>query len=65
MACQQYVNDRYKELTGADSPVRGGAPVENEVDQAARYIVAEKLGHSREGVTTHYLGRRSREMMSD
>jgi integrase len=53
----QYANDRYQELTGADSPVRGGGQVRMEADQAARHIVAEELGHSREGVTTHYLGR--------
>ena len=53
----QYANERYQELTGADSPVRGGAPVDRDTDRAAREVVAEELGHSREGVTTHYLGR--------
>lgn len=53
----QYANERYRELTGTDSPVRGGAGVERETDRAAREVVAEELGHSREGVTTHYLGR--------
>lgn len=53
----QYANDRYKTLSGADSPVRGGGAVDREADRAARLIVAEELGHSREGVTTHYLGR--------
>lgn len=53
----QYANDRYKALSGADSPVRGGSKVDKDTDQAARLIVAEELGHSREGVTTHYLGR--------
>jgi len=53
----QYANDLYKVLSGADSPVRGGGPVDRGADQAARLIVAEELGHSREGVTTHYLGR--------
>jgi len=54
----QYANDRYQELTGTDSPVRGGDSVEKSTDKAARSVVAEELGHSREGVTTHYLGRR-------
>lgn len=53
----QYANERYRELTGSDSPVRGGVAVERETDRAAREVVAEELGHSREGVTTHYLGR--------
>jgi len=53
----QYANDRYKVLSRLDSPVRGGAGMEKDIDQAARLIVAEELGHSRESVTTHYLGR--------
>jgi integrase len=53
----QYANERYRELTGSDSPVRGGAPVDRDTDRAAREVVAEELGHSREGVTSHYLGR--------
>ena len=53
----QYANERYRELTGSDSPVRGGAPVDRDTDRAAREVIAEELGHSREGVTTHYLGR--------
>jgi integrase len=53
----EYANTRYQELTGADSPVRGGGGVERGIDQAARHVVAEELGHSRESVTTHYLGR--------
>lgn len=53
----QYANDRYKGLSGHDSPVRGGASMDYESDQAARLVVAEELGHSHESVTTHYLGR--------
>lgn len=53
----QYANERYRELSGADSPVRGGAIVDREADHAAREVVAEELGHSRADVTTHYLGR--------
>lgn len=53
----QYANGRYRDLTGSDSPVRGGAPVDRDTDRAAREVVAEELGHSREAVTTHYLGR--------
>jgi integrase len=53
----EYANERYRDLTGAESPVRGGGPADRDTDLAARHIVAEELGHSREGVTTHYLGR--------
>lgn len=53
----QYANERYRELTGADSPVRGGVAVDRDADHAAREVVAEELGHSRADVTTHYLGR--------
>jgi integrase len=49
-------NDRYAEETGASSPVRGGGPVDRATDRAARLVIAEELGHSRESVTTHYLG---------
>jgi integrase len=52
-----YASDRYREISGADSPVRGGQAPGREDDQAARLEVAEELGHSRESVTTHYLGR--------
>jgi integrase len=52
-----YANNRYKELSGQDSPVRGGKLVNREDDRAARLQVAEELGHSRESITTHYLGR--------
>ena len=52
-----YANDRYEQISGTPSPVRGGTPLDRETDQAARLEVAEELGHSRESITTHYLGR--------
>ena len=52
-----YANDRYEQISGTPSPVRGGTPPDRETDQAARLEVAEELGHSRESITTHYLGR--------
>lgn len=48
-----FANDRYSALSGRLSPVRGGSGD----DKAARLAVAEDLGHSRESITTHYLGR--------
>jgi integrase len=52
----QGANDRYEELAGTASPVRGGEPVDRQVDQAARTKVALVLGHSRELITRTYLG---------
>jgi len=52
-----YANDRYAQISGTSSPVRGGTPPDRETDQAARLEVAEELGHSRASITTHYLGR--------
>lgn len=52
-----YANDRYQQLAGQPSPVRSGTTSGPDTDQAARLEVAEELGHSRESVTTHYLGR--------
>ena len=52
-----YANDRYRQIAGQPSPVRGGTPPDRDTDRAARLEVAEELGHSRESVTTHYLGR--------
>jgi len=55
----EYANDRYQQLSGEASPVRGGdlAASDRDTDKAARLEVAEELGHSREAVTTYYLGR--------
>jgi integrase len=52
-----YANDRYRQISGESSPVRGGQTPDRDTDKAARLEVAEELGHSRESVTTHYLGR--------
>ena len=52
-----YANDRYEQITGQPAPVRGGTTPDLDTDQAARLEVAEELGHSRESITTHYLGR--------
>jgi len=52
-----YANDRYRQISGEASPVRGGKSTDADIDHAARLEVAEELGHSRESVTTHYLGR--------
>ena len=52
----QYVSERYEQRTGEPPPVRGGKPIDRELDRAARLSVANEVGHSRENVTTAYLG---------
>lgn len=50
-------NDLYKELTGVDSPARGGTEVVDKwLDHLARLKVAQTLGHARKQVTGAYLG---------
>lgn len=50
-------NDLYKELTGADSPARGGTEIVDKwLDHVARIKVAQTLGHARKQVTGAYLG---------
>lgn len=46
----------YKELTGQEAPVLGGAAVEPALDQKVRLEIAERLGHGRASVTSAYLG---------
>ena len=53
----QYANDRYEELTGEPSPVRGGDPLAAAHDRDARLDVTARLGHARMGVTTAYYGK--------
>lgn len=53
----QYANDMYQYLTGQDSPVRcGRAAIDKQVDNNARLVVAEHLGHSRKQISGAYLG---------
>ncbi|HTR24389.1 MAG TPA: hypothetical protein VMI10_10420 [Terriglobales bacterium] len=55
-ARHQYAGDRYQQCAGEPPPVRGGRPIDREVDRAARLQVARELGHSRESITGAYLG---------
>lgn len=49
--------DLYKELTGVDSPARGGTEVvEKWLDDLARKKVAQTLGHARKQIAGAYLG---------
>ena len=58
-------NDLYFQLTGTNSPVRGGAEqVEKHllaIDTAARRIVAQHMGHTRTQITGAYCGKKPRE----
>jgi len=52
----QHANDRYEELAGEPSPVRGGAGA-GDADGAARMAVSSELGHGRVAITDAYLGK--------
>ena len=58
-----YAQRRYKELTGWEAPINGGATLKQLTAQEranyfqARLIITEAMGHSREQVTVTYLGR--------
>ncbi|WP_312904566.1 phage integrase N-terminal domain-containing protein [Stutzerimonas nitrititolerans] len=54
-----FANERYAHYSGSRSPVEGGnlSSRDWELDRFARLAVVEELGHSREDVSTHYLGR--------
>lgn len=58
-----YAQQRYKEMTGFESPINGGPKYteltieQKESTHCARMILTEELGHSRESVTNNYLGK--------
>lgn len=52
-----YACERYKELTGYDAPcIAGHREADRETDHAARYVIAEELGHGRIDVVAAYVG---------
>ncbi len=59
----EYAQRRYLELTGWLSPVAGGpsakelTPEQKSRDREVRLLISEELGHSREQISTVYLGR--------
>ena len=54
----EFANAYFEALANYPSPVRGGpAPADKSIERYARLETAEALGHSRESITTHYLGR--------
>lgn len=50
-----YAQARYKELTGVESPARGGKE-QPENDKEARLQISKELGHNRINITSVYLG---------
>lgn len=54
----EFANAYFEAIAGYASPVRDGPkPLDKAIERHARLEVAESLGHSRESITTHYLGR--------
>ena len=53
-----YLNERFKEVSGVESPIRSSQPVMANDDgvEFARQIVAEEAGHARKSVSSAYLG---------
>lgn len=51
-----YANERFRELTGHDAPVHGGAQPARGVELLARGKITRELGHSRVNITTAYTG---------
>lgn len=52
----EFANALYQQLTGHQSPITQGEPISRELDKEGRRAVAEALGHSREQISSAYLG---------
>jgi hypothetical protein len=52
----QRFNDKYEEVTGEPSAVRGGKRVDPEIDRAARDHIAQIAGHGRRQIVSAYCG---------
>lgn len=52
----EYMNNRYEEITGVDSPVRGGPRPDRGLEAYARAVVAEEGGHTRTTIGSAYYG---------
>lgn len=51
-----YACERYKSLTGFDSPLLGGPRPDKNVDREARLQIAKELGHGRVQISNAYIG---------
>lgn len=57
----EYANDRFEEVSGNPSAVRGGSdPIDMDLDYEARNVVTRELGHARLSITTAYTGARKK-----
>lgn len=52
----QYLNDRYEEVAGHPSPVRGGTIIDHEKDSHARLVTMLEAGHGRTKIGAAYYG---------
>ena len=54
----QYLNNRYEEIAGMPSPVRGGTLTTENIEAAktAMAVCAEEAGHARISITSVYYG---------
>jgi hypothetical protein len=55
----RYAQERYRELTGWECPILGGAALTSEQvarDQEVRDLISRELGHERRAITSAYLG---------
>ncbi|WP_423680255.1 integrase domain-containing protein [Undibacterium sp. WLHG33] len=52
----QYMQNLYQQLTGTDSPVRGGEQPSKDILTQARQIITEHAGHSRASKANAYIG---------
>ena len=53
----QRCNDEFEIVTGEPSPVRGGRPIDAELERAARDKIATMAGHVRRQIVASYLGK--------
>lgn len=52
----QYLNDRYEQVAGHESPVRGGTIIDHEKDNHARLVTMLEAGHGRTKIGASYYG---------
>lgn len=52
----QYLNDRYEEIAGHASPVRGGEIIDKDLDEEARLVTMLEAGHGRTKIGASYYG---------
>ncbi|MHB8253875.1 MAG: integrase domain-containing protein [Acidiferrobacter sp.] len=52
----EYLNNLYAQLAGTESPVRGGRSVDCDTDRFARAQLAERAGHTRQNISSCYIG---------